>query len=290
MVTRSRISDLRGRQGAKRRAPFDARAARRSRAEGFDQLWPVEAAYQIKNGLLVSAPAPAPKWYFPAAVLNLPGELAGVDSEKKLLAFAAEYGALGYNYLVEPKKRQGHDPVAWALAHAHTVRVVMELMNKLQKFEKERRGLVWRERVWNAWADYLRGLLHGPYAFGAQVEKSYGWQIFSGDPIEKTQTILRTLINPNIKGIQRRILTGKHGHFHAYFRYHALIELIYWQLANQLERGYARCCKECQRPFVAHDRRQRFCPPPNGVKQSRCATRQKLREWRRRQPRRKIAR
>ena len=34
-----------------------------------------------------------------------------------------------------------------------------------------------------------------------------------------------------------------------------------------------RLCEECGKPFEVRDRRMRFCPPPPGLKDSRCCMR-----------------
>ena len=41
-----------------------------------------------------------------------------------------------------------------------------------------------------------------------------------------------------------------------------------------------RQCIECKTPFFATDNRQRFCPPPAGVRESRCGKRHQMREFR----------
>jgi len=59
-------------------------------------------------------------------------------------------------------------------------------------------------------------------------------------------------------------------------RYGALIEVIWSMVGDIAVKGhqdgevYLRRCEWCRIPFLATDKRQRFCPPPAGSKKSLC--------------------
>ena len=71
--------------------------------------------------------------------------------------------------------------------------------------------------------------------------------------------------------------------FRSDFRYQALIEVIYWHLADTLTGRRIRRCKAqgCGGLFAQTDPRQLYCPPPIGVRgKSRCAERERKRRQR----------
>jgi hypothetical protein len=85
------------------------------------------------------------------------------------------------------------------------------------------------------------------------------------------------MLNPNVEGVPR-ICDGKESRF----RFTALVQVVYWQLADLAGSRYLRQCLECKTLFFASDNRQVFCPPPAGVRESRCAKRHQMRELRNR--------
>jgi hypothetical protein len=92
---------------------------------------------------------------------------------------------------------------------------------------------------------------------------------------EAAQDFLARLLTPNLAGVQRKY-KWKSGRF----EFRALIQLIYWRLADVAGSSSLRECEECSTYFFCSDPRQRFCPPPAGIKESRCAKRQRMRQWR----------
>jgi hypothetical protein len=92
---------------------------------------------------------------------------------------------------------------------------------------------------------------------------------------EAAQELLARLITPNLVGVQR-IYDGRRSRF----EFRALIQLIYWRLADMAGSSFLRQCDECSTYFFCSDPRQRFCPPPAGIRESRCAKRQRMRQWR----------
>jgi hypothetical protein len=93
----------------------------------------------------------------------------------------------------------------------------------------------------------------------------------------KAKALLKAFLAPNLGAVERGYdpKTGR-----TVFRFKALIQLIYWQLADWIDGGRLRQCAECQTYFFAEDGRQRFCPPPLGVDESRCARRARMRALR----------
>ena len=57
------------------------------------------------------------------------------------------------------------------------------------------------------------------------------------------------------------------------FEFRALIQVVYWQIADKMHGGSTirRC--PCGALFFPTDRRQKFCPPPPGTHESRCGKR-----------------
>jgi hypothetical protein len=67
------------------------------------------------------------------------------------------------------------------------------------------------------------------------------------------------------------------------FKFKALIQLIYWQVADWINGKRLRECQECQTIFFASDDPQRFCPSSQKINESRCARRARERARREKQ-------
>ncbi len=282
--------------------PSELRAlARRNRAAGFAGLWYVFEGYAVRDGVLVSEGKIA-RLSAPAVESSLPGELAKLSvlklrSEKftdALVAFAARYGDLGYCHLAPFEKRCGGDPVYWVKAHARTVADALEVINLLGDVESARRPEERRRARKN-----LRSCLElrcfdprrpRPFAAVAIADQVRHKLFFTAallhDPVSAAHQYLRSLINPNIREVAFQLYEAPQGKSQFFFHFRAMIEVVYWHLANALEGGKVRRCAECRRPFIATDRRQRFCPPP-GAGRSRCASRFHIRTFRRNAKRRR---
>ncbi len=101
----------------------------------------------------------------------------------------------------------------------------------------------------------------------------------AGEVTTATQ-VLAALITPNLIGVPRAIdpVSGV-----AVFRFTALVQAVYWLIADRMDSRSLRHCQECGGLFLADDERERYCPPPPGVRQSRCRRRLHERERRARQ-------
>ncbi len=234
---------------------------------GFSNIWSVETGYSIKNGILIEQRSKGVlKSYSPAADPSLPGELERVyRSEKSLLEFCSLFGLLGYGHLVPREHRKevdlrnlplGGDPADWIMAHSNTVGIILQLLGWLE------------ERNVKELSDVLRSLPSGPYAYSSNIMTQEYWATskckkeFLKDPVRSAQLIASRLINPNIKGINREISGPDLGlQPKSRFVFRAMIETVYWQLADKLEQGRGvRRCPECGRFFVARDKRSIYCP------------------------------
>ncbi len=254
---------------------------------GFSTIWSVRTGYSIKNGILIEQrSADALKSYSPVADPSLPGDFGRVyPSKKRLLEFCSLFGLLGYGRLVPPKHRKevppgsltlGGDPVHWIMAHSHTVWIILQLLGWLE------------ERDVGELSDVLRSLPSGPYAYSSDIVALEYWATreckkrFLKEPVRSAQLVASRLINPNIKGINREISGPDFGlQPKSRFVFRAMIEAVYWQLADKLEQGSGvRRCPECGRFFVARDKRSMYCPPPDGLTRSRCASRLHVRAHR----------
>jgi hypothetical protein len=220
--------------------------------------------------------------YDPNAKGGLLNGLLGVAQDKlRPVEFADQFGLLGHNYIV-PRENvcKGGDPLNWFLAQASTVRVAAELIERLAEARESAGG---RRFL----AEYLKNEIgDGPYALGGRVAE-IRFQQASRSPILVANGILRYLLNANLGETGRRIQIVASGP-RTVFTFRALIEVIYWQLADQIGKGAILRCAECGRIFTCANSRIRFCPPASGQKISPCKSRFNVRRHRKgKKPRRK---
>jgi hypothetical protein len=214
-----------------------------------------------------------------AGLLNAALDVAQV--KLKPAHFADRFGLLGYNYVV-PRVNvcKGGDPLNWFLAQVSTVRVAAELIERLAEAHESIGG---RRFL----ADYLKDEIpDGPYALGGWVTE-LRFQQSSRSPILVANGILRYLLNANLGETGRRIQIVASGP-RTVFTFRALIEVIYWQLADLMDKSAIRRCVECGRIFTGTNSRIRFCPPASGQTISPCKSRFNVRLHRKgTKPRRK---
>ncbi len=260
--------------------PKQARASRtirdvgrKARASGLISIWHRNERYVVMKGILIPKGKIVPgSLYAPSVDPSIPGEFAKVHYGKLTIEdFASMFGLLGYSHLVAVQDRVGGDPVRWIRAHARTVATLLELIGLL---EEENESLL---------KEYLCELPTGPHGYAGVIRNqefyaTVNWPKF---PAATAIGLANTFLNPNIAGIRRQVFEVR-GHARSYFTFRAMIEAIYWQLADKLENGGIRRCEECKRFFVARDKRQRYCPPPDGLKRSRCASRFNVTQFRER--------
>jgi hypothetical protein len=218
--------------------------------------------------------------YEPMAETNLLNALLDVAQRKiKPIEFANRFGLLGYNYLVPTENRcKGGDPLNWFIAQAQTVYTATELIARVQEAQESTGG---RLHLVN----YLREeITDGPYALGGRVSRIArpGFR----NPILVANGFLRYLINANLGDTGRRLQSTESG-IRTIFTFRALVQVIYWQLADQLGKSSIHRCVECGRIFTHSNIRARFCPPVGSKKISSCKSRWNVREFRRKKQRRR---
>ena len=203
-----------------------------------------------------------------------------------LLGETTLFGARGVIFSRRHEVRAG-DSVAWALRHARNIRLILSLdrergvaLDRLMAALAEGRG----ERP-------LRGLGRSEDATAVRHQPSLQiptcidrrqsvLKINLGEEYERTRAsgpglrllalrVIGELLNPNLASVPRTFDpdTGE-----ARFRFTALIQAVYWQLADRLGHHKVRRCP-CGGLFFQSDPRQRYCPPLLGRKDSQCAQR-----------------
>ena len=273
----------------------------------------VASHYQITDGMLHRVePGRAARTYNPFQEVSLPTALARISSgELSSLEFAAQFGELGYSrmirnrlapsfsasFLKSAEWKTAHvayqnwqkafhratramptgDPVDWISAHSKTVALCLEFIGLLTEGDEE------------AIREALEDVPRGPYAWGVHLctlpVKEWRQSLRTG---VRASAIIRLalchLVNENIAGIRRWLVTNPHAsRAESFFLCSATIEAVYWQLADRMEARMIQRCAECQRFFVARDKRQQYCPPLPGSTRSRCSSRLNVRNLRLRQ-------
>jgi hypothetical protein len=108
----------------------------------------------------------------------------------------------------------------------------------------------------------------------------------SKTPRETALHIITTILNANLDGVSRQLIVeikdDRRPGLTSLFEPLALIDSVWWLLADAVVKGKVRECLECGAFFVATDDRMRFCPLPRGQEGSgsRCLSRAKQREYR----------
>lgn len=272
--------------GRRRSVLLDPEQLRLHRETGFSSLQIVAEDYAIENGFLVPKGRPWVHTWSPMTKPHL-SELVErlknpLEDPTSVVRFARRYGLLGYAGLASAPAPG--DPLEWLWEHIRTVRFV-KLALSLTVFwrEHDARELlapyVVQETPDGAWT-----LVVVRYAAGAGVRRlsltvpaDFNRQHVQRDLARAAAEI----ISANISGISRRVWAGERG-LKSAFTFRALVEVVYWHLLNAGERGALRVCVECLRPFIVTDARQRFCPPDEEGRESRCAVRHRQRRFQRR--------
>jgi hypothetical protein len=199
---------------------------------------------------------------------------------------------------VHPEKRCGGDPLGWIWTHVGTLRICGNLLrwlreDDLHQLEASLRALQLPEHVRASVGPFLfirddqaywpttmvaeRGdiTFRAWKALGSHTERRF----FEVGELEGlAEEVVSGVIQANIAGISPEPLIVKRGRrkeVRTGFHFRALIEIVYWHLANALQRGRLWICEveACRAFFIQRRRGQRYCPPPYGHRgRSRCAT------------------
>jgi hypothetical protein len=244
---------------------------------GFIPAWAVAPHYEVAEGVLREVGI-SDREYNPFSRLELPTELARIATgELSPVAFASEFGLLGHDALLLPETGRGGDPLDWVVAHSRTVGLFLNLIGLLE--EDDEHALQYE----------LKHASPGLYAFGRQLVNLPTDHI--RDALKRNvpaaglaRLYIGRYITENILGITRRLQTNPQlTRVASAFVFRAMIETVYWQLANRLESGGVRRCAECRRFFIARDKRQQYCPPFPGSTRSRCSAKLNVQNFRSRQ-------
>jgi len=251
--------------------PSDAKLPA-SLKSGFRQSWAVQE-YEIKDGVLCNTNRPVrTRSFFTVHAKELPERLAKIHegNEKDLLRFAKRYGQLGHDLLVRNENWRYGDPLPWIWAHVKSVRTCMSLIEKIKTDDLE--GL----------QDFFAANKTLPIALRGQI-KPLAWGSITSNFRNVALWIVQSIINPNIAGIHRVIgIEETNGPCRSFFMHSALIEMVYWHLADAIDGGTVKRCssKGCGAHFIATDQRQRFCPSDNPKTESPCSIRERVRRFR----------
>jgi hypothetical protein len=276
--------------------------------------WAVAEAYSVNDGLLQEVFEDVPPgryhgeertsrgpldphrgWfeYNPFARTDLPTALARISTGEITPAeFASRFGLLGHAHLFQEHRALGHDhtlkggdPLEWIEAHSNTIALCIELLGRLQEPDGPDEEVIRYD---------IETAKTGPYSLGKRAPitalpkkeillrldtaaKMKSWIT----PSVEAQQIVRQFISENIKGIHRTVMPPRPGgRMSTILSYHAMIEVAYWHLANQIDGGGIRKCLECGRYFVSRDKRQQYCPALPGSTRSRCSSRQNVDNFR----------
>jgi hypothetical protein len=311
------------------RLQMDESRLRQDISESWRRMVPwgqsVSSAYRVDDeGYLVEGGTAALR-YMPITRPEIPGELAKVRSADDAPAFARCYGLLGFAradrtpgegwFLARPtppveewqalleQRRQDAtapgDPVDWFLAHATTVRTIVELGHLLGTDDEralERYLDQYRTRLPEQSAEEQR--FYAPGGPGAHVppgmrgEEAILLRVadrgarrpgLSTFPINAPmlalgRRIVAVLLNQNLERgrrvVDRETLQSRFG-------LGCLLDVVYWHLADAVAGRRLRQCLACGAVFTITDDRMKYCPPPMGLDgASRCMNRAKVRRWR----------
>jgi hypothetical protein len=279
------------------------------------QLWVVRSEYIERSGRIFES-GRFVRHFDPFQEVAAIGELAKVASgHLSPLDFSRRFGLLGYRGLAmrrlddsrlmrtalrnavtrgidpevavlraadrieEKQKQMQGDPIDWIVAHARSIQTVLTFIEALEDGNTH----------------CIREMLRtydpkGPYAhldeivsIGSSYDEVLNDPIYrSTHPAFFARDLMGLFINANISRIYRQLAVGQRsGRVRSDLRFYGFIEVIYWLLADRAAKeSGVRGCEYCGAQFVVTDERQRFCPPPPGIKQSPCGSRASVRRFR----------
>ena len=202
---------------------------------------------------------------------------------KSLLAFMKTYGHLGRTELEgQPRKVKLNgkpcfmdgDPLSWAFDHAKNVHYALYLLRALHRND------------WKKMSGFLDYLCSRPTRLQIPTFQS-PWSIPLSLAIQGTRDqvrdaltvrrIIAELLTPNLAGVTRVMdpATGT-----SVFQFTALIQAVYWEIADKAGREELRQCPSCKTLFFAGHEGQKYCSPPPGVNESRCGRRLRMQKLR----------
>jgi hypothetical protein len=270
-----------------------------------DMEWPQWSEYRILGGWIFASGKERQKRHLAGVDLVTPfARLALVPLEDRVAVlheqFVRPFGLLGYTVLSGRPHRTGKflrmaDDLAWTLAHVRNVDRILRLhKSRFGELDQligalDKRSMRTRKEGQLTWSRHPQPitlqvpLVHEPWQAGiASIFLDGG----DNEPMAVQRRLVAALLNPNLAGISRQYgaLRGV-----PEFRCRALIEALYWQLADKLGEFTIRTCK-CGALFFPTDERQKFCPPPDGRNESLCAKKFYMRRFRKAARRSRVGR
>ena len=164
------------------------------------------------------------------------------------------------------------DPISWSLSHSAQVNEVFGLIRG------RREGLDHRLQVLQDRQREAAIMIPTPTAGGyTNLSFDIAEALTTQSPLAVARLIVAEMLAPNLAGVVR-VFDAETATPRFHFR--ALIDVIYWLLADRLEgRWSIRQCA-CGALFFARDPRQRHCPPRPGQRESACTKRFRMRQYR----------
>jgi len=203
---------------------------------------------------------------------GLPSEFAKVEDARSAIKFETRYSPLGYVSLVQnPEERKGGDPLDWVLNQAWYVNIALELIYALD-YQDGNAALKQFSNLKIKWIDKLHSDAIFKYPSGAYYRQSITPISRDGKgALQCIPKIIEILVNNNASNIHSKIGVSANGELTSYLAFSALIEAI-WSMLGDIaiktqkgnEAGYIKKCAWCGTPFLAKDKRQLFCPAPEG--------------------------
>ena len=226
---------------------------------------------------------------------DLPTEFTKVEDGETAIRFEVRYAPLGYDRLVKSLEEQKHgDPLEWVLMQSNFVRTAMNLVYDIGEkdgFDALKQlkhcGIHWKAERYSeprvrpetfAWLTFPDGAYSGRTSF--PIPKTDREALWYARPF------VALLVNANTRSLHQRLVVhqtkesdtkeGMKAFFSSVLFYDSLIEAI-WSMVGELairieeghEDGYLKRCDWCQSVFWTGDKRQRFCPRPEGDKVER---------------------
>lgn len=228
------------------------------------------------------------------------------DSDLAAVTFVSRRGCLGsprdwvdlQGDAPKPRNRP-YEPLWWIKAHARQIRQALAVRFLLEErpegLEREIRPLFTAQSI--AGHRFMAARVVG-LEFVGMTLPSGTWD----DSLEElakhmargqvsrwiAQEYLAVVVNQNLSGVRPVLLPPDAGvgrlRPEPAMAFESLRSLVYAQLMGVVRAQGPRLVKcgdaECNHVFPAFDARQRFCPPPPGVRSSLCGTRSRKRRYR----------
>jgi hypothetical protein len=270
-----------------------------SRSRSFTNLWSVAEDYRVESGMVIVPVIKGAALYWPQFIYFEGGNLEGVNNympmsrpelpaefskivggnEEDILTFVRRYGLLGYHRawgFYELPGALGYDrtakgdPVPWILAHAATVKLVLELAQALENPDQLKIAI---EKLKTGSGDVLTyKAMSRSSAYPSDVQTRFD------NLRESALYVIASTLNENLGGVSRELIIEydkqkRQRGLTSVFTPRNLLDCIYWHLTDAVIGGTIRTCgnQKCRRFFVATHRRMQYCPPSMGqVGVSRC--------------------